>query len=538
MAASTAGCSSPPDNLARLGSEAITVADLDAHLLALPEAERQVPAGNQPAAWLEEQLRGLALERVLQDSDEMARLEAGPEEEARRLWLRSSALASALVQELARAAAPDAGQVAAKAAELAEEIRGEPLLNFQHVYFRLDRATTPRAKEMIRARARTVAAEAMAGADFPALAREHSNSADAAGGGLVVNARPSDLDPESRRVLAALAEDQVSPLVETRTGLHVFRLVRRLAPEPPTSQQLEIGARRLLQRKGFAAAREALLEELRERIDADVETSPWHIGSWVLESEILDELMPEEAGEGERGGELLIEHFLLAEEALRRGLETPEMKADLARRSRRLLLALIFDQRRRAFDAEIAEETLRRFHEAQPSLFNEAEKTRLELIFVPQERDSFAAQQRSEGYVADLRAGASFAALARRVSKGKSADGGGDLGLLEPQQWARLGPAVSAAIPGLAVGEISEPIYCTDRILGRDPELLRGGFAILRVAERIAERPRSFEEAADDVRRAYASERREELDRELRRQILDEAGFELLRLPEPAEFLR
>ena len=531
-----AGCSQPAEVLATLGEETLNVADLDAYLLTLPAAARQVPAGSDPAAWMEDRLRGLALDEVLGGSEAMARLEADPEEASRRLWQRSAALVAALARELAREAVPDEEEVAAKTEELAATLRHQPQLNFQHIYFRLDRAATPRARERLRAKARAVAAEAQAGADFATLAREHSESADAAGGGLVVNARPSDLEEVSARALAALEEDEVSGVVETRTGLHVFRLLRRLAPEPPTPVQLETGARRRLQQEGALSLREDLLARLRQQVEIEVETPPWRIGGWTLDAETLETLLPDAAGEDAR--ERLRSHFLLAEEALRRGLETPETVTAQARQDRRRLLDRLFAERRQAFDAGIAEERLRPFYDAQPSLFGEPGKVHLEIIFLPQGRDSFATQKRAERLVEDLRAGASFAELARRESQGPAAEKGGDLGVLEPRQWARLGPAISAAVPAIEVGEISDPVYCTDRVLTRDPRLLRGGFAILRVAERLAERPRSFEEAIDDVRRAYASDHREELDRELGGRILEAADFEILRLPTPDELIR
>ena len=529
-------CSRPPEVLATLGEETLTVDDFDAYLLALPAAARQVPPGSDPAAWMEDQLRGLALEKVLEDEGEMASPKASPEAAARRLWQRSSALVAALARELAGEAAPGDEEVAAMVEDLARQRRGEPQLSFQHIFFRLDRAETPRAEERLREKARAVAAEARAGADFPALVREHSESADAAGGGLVVNTRPSDLEEASAQALAALEEDEISGVVETRTGLHIFRLVRRLTPEPPSARQLETGARQSLQSQRALELRAGLLQELRERVEIDAETPPWRIGSWTLDGPILEVLLPADAGEEHR--ERLREHFLLAEEALRRGLETPELAAAQNRQSRRRLLDAAFDRHRRAFVGEIGEDRLRPFYEAQPSLFGEPARTRLEIIFLPQGRDSFATQKRAEALVADLRSGASFADLARRISQGPAAENGGDLGLMEAREWARLGPAISAAVPEIEVGEISDPIYCTDRVLTRDPRLLRGGFAILRVAERIAERPRSFEDAIDDVRRAYASDRREELDRELGNRILEAADFEVLRLPTPDELIR
>ena len=102
----------------------------------------------------------------------------------------------------------------------------------------------------------------------------------------------------------------------------------------------------------------------------------------------------------------------------------------------------------------------------------------------------------------------------------------------------RFGPAFAAAVPEIEVGSISDPIYCTGRILSGEPRLLRGGFAVVQVVEREPVRMRTYEEAEDDVRLAYAAQHRNELDRELVDGILGEAGFEILRLPEPGEFLQ
>ena len=430
----------------------------------------------------------------------MAELASSPEVITARERLSEGLLASALQRQIAEGAVPSAEEVAARAAELAGRQSNEPVLNFQHIFFRLDRGLD---RNQVLARAEAVVAEAQADGDFSALVREHSDSADAAAGGLVSSVRPSDLDPASAAALAALDEGEVSPVLETRTGLHVLRLIRRLAPEPPSPAQLEASARNLLQQERLAAAQGELLAGL-------------------------------EAGAGEAGDP----QQLLVEEAVTRGLETPELTARVEQMIRLQLLESLFNRRRQEHDAGLGEDVLRPFYDAQPSLFATPEKTRVELIFVAQGGDSFATQKRLEKEVAALRAGASFADTARRISEHPSAEDGGDLGLHPASEWSRYGPPVAAALPGLEVGEISDPIYCTGRVLSRDAKLLRGGFAVLRLAEREPTRERGFEEALDDVRRAYAGQHRAQLDEELQARILADAGFEILRLPEPGEFLR
>ncbi len=358
----------------------------------------------------------------------------------------------------------------------------------------------------------------------------------AAAGGLVSNVRPSDLDPVYSAALGSLDEDGVSGVVESRTGLHVFRLIRRLEPRAPAAAQLQASARAELQRRRLDAARAGLLADLRQRTEVATGEPPWTVGGQTFDAELVAALLPE--GSPQAAKDALVDQLLLAGEAAERGLATAELEVRLTRDARLRVLEGLFQERRRAFDAALDAGRLRPFYDAQPSLFDTPEKIRLELIFVPQGRDSFATQKRLEARVAALRAGASFAAAAREISTGPGAEDGGDLGLLEAGGWHRLGPAVAAAVPQLEIGAISAPIYCTGRILSREPWLLRGGFAILRVAERQAPQPRSFDEAIEDVRRAYAAQHRRELDEEVQNRILEEAGFEILRLPAVEELVR
>lgn len=530
------GCTDSPQTLATFDGGAVTVQGLAAHLSGLPENARQVPPDGEAAKiWLEQRIRRLALEEVLANSREMASLSESPEIAAQALWLRTAALERALSRQLAGAARPTAEQVSALVAELAVSSSKEPVLNFRHLYLRLDLASSPRQRQAKRQLAERLLAQLHGGADFAELAREHSDSAGAATGGLVTHARPSDLEETSRAAITALEEEQLSPVVETRTGLHIFRLVRRLQPQPTSQAQLSAAAERTLSRQAFGTARANLLEGLRQgqATELDAAVSPWRIGHFTLDGTLIAQLLPadDRAGAQDR----LVERLLLASEAIDRGLEDEPMREATEKQRRALLLERLLQRRRRALIEALGPETLRPFYDAQPSLFNLPARARVELIFVPQGRDSFATQQQVEGYVAQLRGGASFAELARRHSRGPGAEQGGDLGLLAPVQWGQLGPAVGAVVPQLEIGTVSDPIYCTDRIMTQQPGLLRGGFAVLRVGERQPEEPRSFEQAIDDVRLAFARDRQRELDRQLEESLLEEADFRMVRWPELAE---
>ncbi len=512
------------------------VAGLDAFIRRLPERQRVAPDQMSREAWLEEQLGRVAFQRILAGSEIARQRLADPGAEAWRRWQIALRLAALVTEELARGAGPGEHALAERFEDLPAAVDTVPRSSFRHIFFRLDRAAGEAEREAIRERARGVARRARAGEDFAELARQFSQSSDAAIGGLVVNQRPGDLEETARVAIVALDEGEVSALVETRTGLHVFRLERRIHPKPASREQRQQRVSGLVVRQTIASARAALLAEIRERVELQVDAFPWRVGSFEMSEAELGQILPATAGEGQR--KWVVEQLLLAEDGRRRGLLTPGLEAEVASLFRQQAIQAAYQERRAVFLAALPAERLRAVYDAQPSGFSAKELAHLDLIFVRQGRDVFATQRRLEDHTADLRAGASFAELARRISEGPAAAEGGDLGLLPPSEWARLNPAIYSTVVAMKAGEISDPVYLTDRVMTRDSRTLVGGFAVLWVREKRPPRERGFEEAIDDVRAAYARQNAAALDQELRESVLAEADFRLVRLPDSAELAR
>ncbi len=528
-------CSRPgPETLATYRGGEIAVADLDRYVRSLPEGRRTVPTAGRDA-WLEGMIRSLAVERVLEAGDEVRTRLASPENEARRRWASAALLASAVTAELARDAPPTDEAVAEQIAAL-EQRQPVPLDTFRHIFLRLDRAATAAEKSEVRRQGQELARRARAGEDFAELARQYSQSASAKDGGLVENQRPARLEATARQVVGALSEGEISDLVETRTGLHVFKLERRIIPESGERDVQQI-ARSRAAREAVGKASVELLDELRQQVEVSTSELPWRIGSFEVTESELPYLSVRDPGD-ERQRRLAIEQLLLAEEGRRRGFDTPELTARVEAGLLREAIQAAYQKRRAERVSELPAERLRSLYEARPSAFATLETAEIDLIFVPQGRDSFTTQRRMETHVAELRAGADFAELARRISAGPSAAEGGDLGALPPEEWVRLGPEIYKTVAALEPGQISDPVYCTDRLLTTDPRTLRGGFAILRLEARHPPAERSFEEAIDDVRKTWAGQNAQQLDQELQVAILEEAEFEIVRLPEAEEFLQ
>ncbi len=126
--------------------------------------------------------------------------------------------------------------------------------------------------------ARNLRAELVDGADFPALAAEHSLAPEALGGGLLPPFARGEL-PEVFDRAFSLRPRELSQVIESPYGFHIFKLESKLPPQEPEFSllreeiALELQQRRLeelrrdwlrgLRREAEIKLNEPLLEELR-----------------------------------------------------------------------------------------------------------------------------------------------------------------------------------------------------------------------------------------------------------------------------------
>jgi len=173
---------------------------------------------------------------------------------------------------------------------------------------------------------------------------------------------------------------------------------------------------------------------------------------------------------------------------------------------------------------KVSDEDLQHYYRTHPAAFGGEEELHVGHLFLPlAETAPPAAVQAAEAEAAKVRqrlqAGEDFAAVARQVSRGPSAEHGGDLG------WLKRGgiqKALEDAYVGLADGEVSRPVR------------VGPGLHLFKVVERRRAGGRSFEQAKEEIRDLLHQEQstayREQYLAELKR----DASIEV-RLPELKE---
>lgn len=131
-----------------------------------------------------------------------------------------------------------------------EQIRTDDQLRVRHILIRLGENAARPELERAQGRLEEIRAEISAGGDFGELARKYSQDPGSAplGGDLNWISRGA-MVPEFERVAYALQEDEISPVIRSRFGLHILQVIDR-RPGPQVS---------------YEEGKEQLLDFLRER---------------------------------------------------------------------------------------------------------------------------------------------------------------------------------------------------------------------------------------------------------------------------------
>lgn len=524
-----------PDVLARTDHQAFTSSDLRNYVLSLPAEARVRPQSTDEQDWLQGFVRSAVVKAEIERQAQAAGVPNEAELKFATRWGITNTLATQAKRQLRQTLTLDQDAIDRQVAERLERGERRPLYSFHNIFIRTDGASNQQALENLQRLALELKTRAE-NEDFEALARQYSDSANATEGGAVINTAAQFLDGPIAKILEDLDDGEVSEVIQSRSGLHILRRDRRIETTP-TESEIRQQVTAQVQRETIAAAEAELLTTLREKYPVLIEPDQWQIGDVVMDIEFLDRLGRSEGRLDEpRVQAQLVDLFLLAEHAREEaGLEGLEAHFEQAARQQAYLA--FYEQQLNAFVNAIPSDRLRSWYDAQPSAYNTSAQSHLRLIWIPQDGDSWNATLHAEKLIEEIKAGADFTEVARRESAHESAEQGGDLGWLTPIEWAAMHPELWEAVAELDAGTISKPIYLTDRILNASPSALTGGVAVIQKVAHDPGQPRPFEQVVDEVRRAYALQKKDQIKAEFDQQLLQQAGFEVIRAPTAEELL-
>ena len=105
--------------------------------------------------------------------------------------------------------------------------------------------------------------QAREGADFAALAREHSEDPGSAANGGELTVSRGETVPPFEQAAFALEPGGVSPVVETQFGFHIIKLSEKIEGQPIPYEQMEAGIEQYLTQQGVQEEIESTVESLK-----------------------------------------------------------------------------------------------------------------------------------------------------------------------------------------------------------------------------------------------------------------------------------
>lgn len=533
----------PPDVVARTALGDTTVADLEEYILSLPAERRQPAEGQTLVEWRREILEELLVSRQLsREAEEAGLLET---EEGRAFVAeRWEPLLVSHVRE---------HRVAETVAVTDEELRefydgnpGEfghgPQIRVRHIYKRVTREASDEERAAARREIEALQRQLEEGASFTELARSHSDSETAAVDGLIGRLDPGALGPEIDQIVWALDEGEVSDIVSTPVGFHIFRVDDRLEPFHMEFDEARSRLRRRFTRLETEATLDEYFDELVEAsgavydpegLDGEDDTVLFALGELELDrKDLIDRVF--ELGFTQQRSVPLLEHLrgiatqeLYRWEAQRLGLaDEPELVAARQRIEENALVELAYRARRRAHLEELDDAMLKEYYEDNASRFESPLLLRARLLvrhFEEEGQEWFELYEELERIAEGIREGRlDFADQASRLSLDISAERGGDTGWIRPGaigEWA--GPRASKEIMELNIGVVSQPIM-VERYDENQMLYDRIGYMLVRVEEIRPPGAQPFEEVRDRVAEHFVASGSEELQARIRREVLEE----------------
>lgn len=535
---SVSGAQAAPDVLARYAGGEISLADVDARILALPIDERPAP-GTRLDVWYADLIRELVVERLLLERANQAAVAQSEDFRRSRIMMaRQLAVRACLAQ-----VTPDALRLSD---EELDQAYAERLDRFQaperraafHIYLRRD---SGERIDDLESEMRALRERILRGESFQRVARAESDSESRHVQGSIGWVTPGELPQAFDRLVFSLDEGVPSEPMVTADGVHLFqvddilperRLSRReavpLLRNELGSEKLEAAINELATEYESPSASIVTRADLERWVEAGAEqeevlvAEDYTLSLQGLRARIRDVLAREGDGtlESLGGGvptgfawqflnrqfrqELAYEHCrreaLFAQEAVAAQLSAWEERALVGEMRRRLLRERVVDDRDR----------LELYYQSNIGQYTPPVQWNLTRMSLPLDRPQEARNRMARLEEAVDKGAVGLDALQQEL--------GGEietLGWSTLAQMRRISPKLAQRVSSVEEGELVAPLRA------------RGQLELYEVTGRREFEPRPFDEVFEAVVAAYLRQYTSEVYAEVESELLDRAGFEL-----------
>ncbi len=519
-----------PEGVASYRGGAVSAADLDQALLAVPEDSRPSAPG-ELRDFVGEMVRRIAVRDIVVRSGREDRLLEIPENASTWEATRTQLAVSTYLRREVEVEAPSAEEVESYFEEHRESFARPERREVYHLFLR-PRPGESRAQLLVRAQ--ELRDRAVAGTPFPLLAREHSESQLKRGDGALGWVVPGQLSPNLDRIVFGLEEAVPSDVMTTASGAHLFYAARIVEAQPANLETSRSAVRqRLWQQRQEAAVQQFVesrptgpadfvpsSEELAALlVGGDPMAVVLRVGGLVLTAEelaeelegagsVLDVAQPERAHEWLVGRARRERVAVLAAEA---GILEEEEFLPVLEESRNALLynlGLTRELETRVLEDRAA---LEAFFGREAARFAGSPRLRYRRLARPIDADAGRIMTDLVRALPALRSGSlSLTDLAAEVGA-----------TVEPPQWSSLerlveeGGGIRRSLAAVGAGEFSDP-----HSNGREVELFE-------VIERGPLEVPALGEVEERVVEAYLEAHGESLFEEFSSELLAANGFEL-----------
>lgn len=539
------------DIVARSDIGSISRADLETFILTLDEDRRRPSDGQTLQEWRTEVAKDLMVAQAMRQRAET--LDDDQNVTERIMETRNSVLAAIAEQRLID------DQVVLTENDLRKYYDQHPgefshaeQIRLRHIFRRVDRDAGNEQWLHSQREMEDLLKSLREGAHFGDLARRLSDSETAHLEGLIGRLDRGALPPPVEEIVWNLETGEISDVVKTPVGFHIFRLEDHLSPfhmeydeartrihrklEKPTRDRIKTEAlTRLISESGATFEPDRLLN-LEESLPGDVLFS---LNDTVVTIEDYGNFL--------RTAPFLRQHELSAEEWLldlvwprlllwhadHTDLESdPSAASEIEAAVNRVKIRIgVEDHIKQSIESISDEGTLEEFFRNNENRFKTPKMYRIRLIVADfgQPETHYRVFEQLDRLAKEIRNGTrDMAEAARSISDDPTASNGGLTGwvfLDSIGAWA--GPRVQKRLASMKIGEISEPLLVENYDQARLTFSRQGYLLVKLEALKMPEVP-SFETVKDDVIQKYIDKHRTEMEAQIRADVLDSIGATII----------